>query len=215
MATKLQPLTFPDLEQELGVPYMAPFLKAAAGDRARALRLHAWSNNVGAAFHRPLELVEVAIRKRVDQTLTGEFGIHWWRAPAFLAQASRVTITALGDATSHAAAKGRSGHADVVAEITFGTWVAILRPRFFDLIWRHHVRAAFPGHRRLPFASIAQTTDGLLKLRNAIGHYEPLVDLDLAALHRDLLDVLGWMSPMLQAQAAAMSFVPKVLAARP
>lgn len=215
MATKLQPLTFPDLEQELGIPYMAPFLKAAAGDQVRAVRLHAWNNNAGAAFHRPLELVEVAIRNRVDKTLTAEFGTHWWHAPAFLAQASQVTVRALEDAASHAVAKGRDGHADVVAEITFGTWVAILRPRFFDLIWRHHKRDVFPDHRRLPFASIAQTTDGLLKLRNAIGHYEPLVDLDLASLHQALLEVLGWMSPMLQAQAAAMSFVPKVLAARP
>lgn len=215
MATKLQPLTFPALEQELGVPYMAPFLVAAAGNQARAVRLHAWNNDVGAAFHRPLELVEVAIRNRVDRALTAEFGTHWWHAPAFLAQASQVTIAALDDASDHAVAKGRMGHADVVAEITFGTWVAILRPRFFDLIWRHHARQVFPGHRHRPFRSIAQTVDGLLKLRNAIGHYEPLVDLDLATLHQDLLEVLGWMSPMMQAQASATSFVPKVLAARP
>ncbi|KQM98017.1 hypothetical protein [Sphingomonas sp. Leaf25] len=215
MATKLQPLTFADFEQELGVPYMAPFLKFALGDQTRAVRLHAWNNNVGAAFHRPLELVEVAIRNRIDKALTVEFGTHWWHAPKFLAQASQVTIAALDEASKHAEAKGRDGHADVVAEITFGAWVAILRPRYFDLIWRHHASQVFPGHRRLPFRSIAQTIDGLLKLRNAIGHHEPLLDLDLRGLHEDLLTVLGWMSPMMQAQASATSFVPKVLAGRP
>lgn len=215
MASVPQPLTFLMLEQELGVDYMAPFLTAAAGDRARAVRLHTWNSNVGAAFHRPLEWVEVAIRNRSDAALTTEFGPHWWHAPLFRAQATHVTLDALANAVARAASKGREAHADVITEITLGTWVAILRPRFFDVFWRHHHRTVFPNHRRLSFSSISQTADRILRLRNAIGHHEPLLAYDLAALHQDAIDVLGWMSVPMQNQALGMTFVPKVLAARP
>jgi hypothetical protein len=215
MATVLQPLTYADLEQELGVGYMAPYLVAASGDFARAVRMHTWNADVGAAFHRPLSLVEVAIRNRADAALTTVFGLHWWLAPDFLDQATVVTRSALAAAAAHATARGRGGHAAVVAEITFGTLVAILRPRFFDLVWRVHQRAVFPNRRGSRFASIATTADRLLRLRNAIVHHEPLLAMDLAALHQDLLDTLGWMSHQLQAQAQAISFVPTVLAARP
>ncbi|HEX4694477.1 hypothetical protein [Sphingomonas sp.] len=208
-------MTFAALEQEFGVAHMAPYLAAAGGLQARAVRLHTWNSNVGAAFHRPLGILEVAIRSRADLALTTVFGPHWWQDQDFLDQATVVTRRAVADAVAHAQARGRVAHDDVVAEITFGTWVAILRPRFFDLVWRAHQRTMFPNRWGMKFASVATTADGLLRLRNAIVHYEPLLAMNLADLHQDLLDMLGWMSHQLAAQVHAVSFVPKVLADRP
>lgn len=213
MATALQPLTFSALQQLYGRAYMAHFLRAAAGDHDRAALFQEWNGHVAAAFHHPLESVEVLLRRVVDDAFSAEFGLHWWSSSAFQAAAQPETVAAIGRAIHRAGS--RASHHQVVAALSFGNLAALVRPRFFDSVWRLHLAASFPHHRGHGFHLIGSKAYGLVKLRNAIGHHDPVIGFDLGSLHADVLVLLRWMSPLLAQHVALRSSVPRLLTTRP
>jgi hypothetical protein len=200
---------------EYGAPYMRQFKSAARGSTARAVLLQEWNVEIGAAFHAELGSVEIALRRRADDAFTAEFGAFWWNDHRFIALAPTATSAKIASTVSRLTPAQRLDHHAVVAELAFGTWVALVRGRFFDRVWRHHLCSAFPHLHPRPFADIAAVAQRLLALRNAIGHHRPVVRRPLRQLHDDVLKILGWMSMPLQVHAAASSAVPRLLLTRP
>ena len=56
------------------------YLTGAGHDESRALALYLWNAQVGAAFHIPLQAVEVALRNSVNHALVAKFGAEWWKS---------------------------------------------------------------------------------------------------------------------------------------
>lgn len=63
----------PDVEQSLSAARMAPYLRAAGGNRDVAGRLYVWNARAASAFHLPLQIAEVGLRNRVDRALRARF----------------------------------------------------------------------------------------------------------------------------------------------
>jgi len=51
-----------DLEASLSAERLGTYLAVTVGDRAGAVGLHAWNTAIGAAFHGPLQVLEVTLR---------------------------------------------------------------------------------------------------------------------------------------------------------
>lgn len=89
-------------------------------------------------------------------------------------------------------------------------------------MWRPCLRSAYPGVSVLQRRDVYDRLDHLNNLRNRVAHHEPVhgpiighVNADLAALHGELLELLGWLNPHIRAWVQTNSRVPALLARKP
>ena len=114
----------------------------------------------------------------------------------------------------------------MVADLTFGFWVALLRVgRRLDLaghradyettLWRPALRREFPHRAKLTRAAAHHALDPLRKLRNQLAHHKPIPACRLDEDHARILEVAGWISPAARAWIERSSRVPLLLDAAP
>lgn len=196
---------------------VAHFLRAAGRDAVRALALHDWNEAMGAAFYQPLQKVELGLRVKVESAMAAAYGVVWFAEPAFL----RVNDWAVHEeiATASRRLMKDSVHVDadgLMAKASFGLWVGLMRPIFNPPVWMTHLRTAFPslpdGEGRHDLAVLAARA---AFLRNRIDHHEPLIGLDISALHTDVMTLLHWIDPGLAARAKAGCTVQQLLRTKP
>ena len=189
--------TFCVLEEAFSPRRMQTYLDAAEGNHGNAAWLYARNAQLGAAFHGPLQALEVALRNAMHARLEERFGSQWY------------TNTAAG-LDSHAqdsvARVLRSGvrvqSADqFVASMSLGFWVRLVgrggsvngcrRANYDRTLWRPALHRVFPGRSR---REVHGRLDSLRQLRNRIAHHEPILDRDLNRDYGVLLEVVGWIS---------------------
>ena len=67
-----------ELETSLSPDRLGTYLRAANGDRAKAVRLYTWNTAVSAAFYGPLQALEVALRNAMNRSLESAYGSSWY-----------------------------------------------------------------------------------------------------------------------------------------
>lgn len=120
----------------------------------------------------------------------------------------------------HAAAPN---HDDIVAHITFGTWVKLLPSRRDSQgriepsgqrgLWVNALRHSFPHHPD-PLV-IHHWANRLHLLRNRIAHVEPLIATDVMRYHRSAARLLRAIDPAMGDWYAGISRIPEVYRRRP
>lgn len=84
---------------------------------------------------------------------------------------------------------------NLVAELNFGFWVNIFN-LYYDTLWRHCLRQAFtPQTGSLERKQLSKNLHPILKLRNRIAHYEPILDYDLPKMQQDIIDIVRLIEP--------------------
>jgi len=205
------------LEPALSSARLGPYLVASGFDAGRALRLYLWNARMGAAFHVPIQAVEVGLRNRSDVALTRAFGTDWWREPQcldVLDEERRADLALVLRRMKHRGLPEVTGQ--VVAGLSFGFWVGLLQGRYNPPLWGSQVRSAFPS---LPpdrgRKSLASAAARVVHLRNRIGHHEPIFKLDLNAEFATVMSLLGWISPTKQDWVRPHCDVPSLLREKP
>ena len=83
----------------------------------------------------------------------------------------------------------------MVAELSFGLWVNLFNFPY-EKIWRFPLRHAFAGYKgTLERREISKKLHPILKLRNRIAHYEPILGYDLPKMQQDIADIVRWIEP--------------------
>lgn len=193
------------LETSLSPERMETYVRAAGGDKEKALRLYTWNTAVSAAFYGPLQGLEVALRNAAHRQLSACYGEDWYDNPACGFDAG--TLDRI-DAARRSLSRGnyRVDPPHMVAELPFGFWVSLLgrggRGRAPDTskrdyektLWRKCLYKTFP-HARLSRSGAHKPLDYLRTFRNRIAHHEPIFDRHLEADFRSILEVCGWICP--------------------
>lgn len=114
-------------------------------------------------------------------------------------------------------------HDDIVAHITFGTWVKLLptkrdpqgriSPSAQRGLWENALRHSFPHHPD-PLV-IHHWANRLYLLRNRIAHVEPLIATDVMSYHRSAARLLRAIDPTMGDWYAGISRIPEVYRRRP
>ena len=185
----------------------ATYLKLARGDRRRALKLYAYNAALGGAFHGPLQALEVTLRNAAHDTMTTASSVRWFESPQ-LYQPQRDALTKAKDKLG--VGMGTLDPGRIVAELSFGFWVALFAKRYEAALWRTTLYRCFdptPARRHLH-----DRLNSLLTLRNRVAHHEPIVRRKLQADHDAILWVLGMLSPEIADWVRHHSRVPQVLA---
>jgi hypothetical protein len=177
-----------------------------------ALRLYWWNVELSAAFYGPLHCLEVALRNALHDRLAPAYGrADWWDVAPLGDDGRRAVGRALGKLRRRGVVAYTAD--DVVAELTLGFWVSLLRRRADRTLWVPVLHAAFPGYsgRRV---RLHQDLETIRLFRNRVMHYEPIHDRPLAVRHAMLYQVLGYLGPDFAARTRVLDRVPEVLAQR-
>jgi hypothetical protein len=199
---------------------LRPYERVTSGDADRA---HEWNTGLSAALFEDLAYFEVFLRNACHNPhqvvpTQGRY-LCWYLDPVLDLRSSQDVAEARLRATrgNRAETAGR-----VVAELTFGVWRFLHVRRYEATLWTPCLRHVYPHqspHRR---NDVYVRLDHLNTLRNRVAHHEPIhstnvgnTGLDIAALHNEMLELLGWIEPAIALWLQGRSRVPPQLAQRP
>jgi hypothetical protein len=229
--TTASPGPGPWVETWLSPPRFARYLQAAGGDRARALALYEWNAGLGAAMLHDLAHLEVALRNAYDRA-----GSAAWSGPGHWLVQGGTTLFApllrtkrtgggrrridvnkkqreLLEAAIRAAGGPAAPPGKVVAELMFAFWRYLTSSAHEKTVRVPFLFRAFPpGTARV---DVDAKLGRLHELRNRVAHHEPLLGLNVATLHRDLLALATALSAELRTHIDATTAVPSLLTQRP
>ena len=171
-----------------------PYLEACDGGSTRAMELYDWNVRISASLWELLTYLEVALRNRIDErlqlaSLTTD---HWTSNLEQLGLAKDERLKAeLRKARERIKRNGKALTAgQTVSELPFGFWVAILSRRSRKL-WPE-LATGFRGMPTRKPDELHRLVVVMHGLRNRIGHHHRVWNLDIAAIHADLLKLASF-----------------------
>ncbi len=183
------------LESSLSTERLEKYLSHAGGDFDQALFLYERNMRIASAFYIPLQCLEVCLRNKMHDELTRKYGVDWYvnGQPGFNREAV-ILISNVVHEIGKAKASVKPGA--VVAELSFGFWVSILGRRYDATVWRAALTKAFQENgKNMKRDRVHSRLNVLRRFRNRVAHHEPIFDRDLAAVHAELIEAIGWLCP--------------------
>lgn len=183
------------LEPFLSRERLDPYLKFCAQDRLRAFKLHEANRLLSQAIYGPLQKSELVLRNSLSLQLKVGLRTNTWYELAVFAEPESRQITKaksyLGDACKTVTPPR------MVAALSFGFWVGLLRSSYARTLWNTCLHRAFPANPSLKHKDAHDRFTAILRLRNRVAHHEPLI-----FRHRNLLqdvdritEALSWIEP--------------------
>jgi hypothetical protein len=192
--------------------------RAAGFHPDSAHRLYLWNAAVGQSFHFPLQTVEVSLRNVIHLALADIFGLNWTADPACrnMLRPKQVEDITKAERRHYSIHTAAASTPQIVASLSLGFWVAMLRRDYNRSIWATHTQHAFPHLRHNEsIGSVSQTATKIQDLRNRIFHQEPLIGHDLMGDYSAILRMIGWICPDMRDWTKLHTSVPRVVRERP
>jgi len=167
----------------------ARYLTWCQGDQGIAHKLYARNVALAEAFYTPLHTLEIVLRNQVDQAMRQAYGNTWHDNPAVLGPYLQVKVNDAHRRLDPLGPSKTRGH--VVAEMSFGFWTAMFN-RHQHHLWKH-LKPVFKAAKGLQRRDVSGKLDDIRGLRNRVAHYEPIVQLDLMALYKEIDTLTGWL----------------------
>ncbi|WP_336794216.1 Abi family protein [Gordonia malaquae] len=209
------------IETFLGPARFTLYLDAMNGHTEHAEDLYQWNTEFGGALHSQLCHVEIMVRNAIDRALSDwnqnqGYPREWTRpqsaAPLLFAmsgdkidEARKQAAKSAGTREHGHARKGAAvTHDDVVSQMTFGNWCALLgttggRARLSKAqdLWSQGLHQAFPHAHPTDNGRhyVATRMERLRKLRNRVSHHENLLAVNAENRIADMLGVLRTLGP--------------------
>lgn len=192
--------------------------RAAGFNAESAHRLYLWNVAVGQSFHFPLQTVEVCLRNVIHLALVDIFGANWASDQHCrnILRPKQVDDIIKAERRHYSIYAAAATTPQIVASLSLGFWVAMLRKDYNQHIWATHVAHAFPHLAASETIShVSRTGTKIQDLRNRIFHQEPLIGQNLSADYSAILLMIGWICPEMKAWTRANTSVPRVIRERP
>jgi hypothetical protein len=181
-------------------------------------RLYLWNAAVGQSFHFPLQTVEVCLRNVIHLALVDIYGQNWSADPACRntlrpKQADDITKA---ERRHYSIYKAAATTPQIVASLSLGFWVGMLRKDYNQTIWSTHTAHAFPHLKPSEtIVDVSRTGSLIQDLRNRIFHQEPLIGHNLTMEYSTILRMIGWICPEMRDWTRTHTSVPRVIRERP
>lgn len=213
-----------DLTREVSSPRLARYRPLGGSDLDMAVN-YLWNMALAEAFNPSLAALEVGLRNSIHNALTDRYATDRWFSHQDFASNRNLgreltrALDRLGGPNTPPAA------GQVVAEFHFFYWTTILSGYYHRLLWNPHraalLKTVFPhltGHQ-FQRHQIHERYNTIRMFRNRVMHNEPVLFgfvhagkrmVPLAAMHRDIVEAIGWASPRLQASVSLLDRFPDV-----
>lgn len=191
------------------------YIDACNGDDRKAFRLYSWNIAVGNAFFALLLSVEVILRNSINDALANYYKVEDWFARDDL-NFDDGAKRKIKDAKKKLGIKENEpfNSNSLIAEITFGYWTDLLSNRYEMTLWRPALRKIFFNVEKLTREEAYVLLKSQRQLRNRIAHHNIIFDRNLEQDYKDILKVIGWMSPDSEKWVSSVSRIPMLLANR-
>ncbi|MEV4345800.1 hypothetical protein AB0J83_15115 [Actinoplanes sp. NPDC049596] len=204
------------MRKAFSVPRLDAYARAADHDFAVAERLYWWNVEISGAFYGPLHCLEVTFRNALHNELCVAFTRNdWWATAPLQSHGLRMVV----EARDKCARRGRRlvSEDDIVAELPFGFWTSLLsnnrHSQYDRRLWVPCLHRAFP-HYRGQRRDLHDQLEAMRLLRNRIMHHEPIHYRDLAADHRKIYRLIGFIDTTAAREALGMDRVAAILRRR-
>lgn len=153
------------------------------------------------ALYGPLQMAEVTLRNALHDTLADKTGTDTWYQQVSLPEWQRQQVADAQRRLKNVKRPQSPGR--IVAELTFGFWVGFFtRPHMTSGLAYHLAKTAFThapkAERNVPH--LAARWQKVRDLRNRVFHHERILHWrDLEAQHLQILQLIGWINPELEA----------------
>ena len=187
------------------------YLKRASGAHRPAMQMYTWNIALGSAFHGPLQALEVTLRNATHDQLASRYSDLWFHNPDLLKRNQLNSVRSAASELERQKKQGTAGR--IVAELSFGFWVALFAKRYEALLWRTDLNRIFtPRPNR---QELYDQLNRLRTLRNRVAHHEPILQRDLQTDYQKLLWILKMLSPEAASWVTHHSRVLEVLETKP
>lgn len=207
---------------------LSSYLQDSDNDLERALALYAWNGRIASAFLEDIGRLEVVLRNRFDEALTGLValagnGLSWLDQPHLfpgrhgkeaLAVISKVKCR-IRNEDKNATAKSR-----IISDLSFGFWRYLCAERHHTSLWVPALASLFPNHVT-PRAAARIRSDVEFRmeqlhfLRNRVAHHEPIHRRNLVREANFIHELAAWMCVDTCKWIVELSRVHSALASRP
>ncbi len=192
--------------------------RAAGFNIESAQRLYLWNAAVGQSFHFPLQTVEVSLRNVIHLALVDIYGQDWSSLPNCRntlkpRQADEITKA---ERRHYSINQSAASTPQIVASLSLGFWVSLLRRDYNHMIWNTHTQQAFPHLAQgQTMSDVSATGTNIQNLRNRIFHQEPLLGNNLMDDYSAIIRMIGWICPVMKDWTKSNTSVPRVIREKP
>jgi len=185
------------LENFLSTERLHTYLRLAEGNERKAIDLYVENLRQCQIFYFKLHWLEIGLRNVINRQLSEKYGDQWFNNPRIgLNEKDKLQIQKAKNNLEKERKSLTNGN--LISELNFGFWVNIFN-LYYDTLWRHCLRQAFtPKTGVLERKQLSKRLHPILKLRNRIAHYEPIVDYDLPKIGQDIIDIVQLIEPNIE-----------------
>jgi hypothetical protein len=165
------------LETSLSPGCLALYEELARGNLSDSLKLYCWNTSLSQCLYWPLHAFEVSLRNAMADRMADAYGNDWYeKIPEF---SKRRGTTDNTEAEHVEKAKRKLdedgllyGHDNIVAAISMGFWLGLLKDEYREKLWEPLFSNIFPMiDREETFRKVNQ----IKRLRNSVAHHEPIL----------------------------------------
>ncbi|MCY4031896.1 MAG: Abi family protein [Hyphomicrobiales bacterium] len=219
-----------NIRKSLSKDRFARYLAATDGNRKEALYLYAWNAAIGAAFHAPLQALEVTLRNQVHEHLTEKHGVQWYDHPAMKLGQKNLDQLELTKSKLKNSFYPISP-SNVIESLSFGFWTDLFTRSYEENLWHPTLCKAFPYHNGpIERKKALNRLTKLKRFRNSVAHHEAIFQIGIKKMnlkgmnvreegiknlrnyYQEILETIGWMSPSKKEWVEAHSRVEEILA---
>ena len=192
------------LETTLSPGRLALYEKLSAGNLEDALKLYCWNIGLSQTLYWPLHVFEVTLRNAMADQMYDTYADDWYEK---IASFSNSRSRKENDEAVHVIKAKRKldedgftyGHDKIVAAISLGFWLGLLKLEYKDKLWDPLFSKIFPMLER---EEVFRKVNQIKRLRNNVAHHEPILVFlpkgDKRELFRDykvILKMIRWICP--------------------
>lgn len=213
------------VEAHLSRDRLTQYLQETGNDLKSATRLYVWNTELLAAFHWPLQALEVGFRNALNVELCRAYSPPWYDNKSFLALDSaqpepRLNVKIAEAKQKLVQHKKLINTPDMVAALDFGFWTYLLSKFLEPTLWAPALHRAFPRFaavtgKVLTRPPVARGISGLREFRNRVSHHEPIFYRDLRRDYGKVLAVCSWLDVDVRPWIEHHSTLDGVLASKP
>ena len=173
---------------------LTKYMIAAGGDPEVALAIYGWNIQISEAFFPLLSAAEVCLRNTVSARLIQVYGHKWWDKPQFHLLIRKRGKGIVLRTQNRLARKGPVTSGKMIAELSFGFWVQMLKPETEAALWAP-MHASFSDlPRTITYAQFYERCNQVKEFRNRIFHHEPIIERDILYEYGKILELITWIS---------------------
>ena len=180
------------IEKSLSPDRFNSYVIQAKGDRNKAILLYERNTELSEALFGVIQGVEITLRNSIHRTLQRDKGFDAWYDHIHLERSESEALRLAKDTVQRHYKPVTPPR--VVAQLSFGFWVRLTAGVYEKTLWVPYLNAVFPSKMSRSFLN-----NRLLKikeLRNGIAHHERISKRDLQRDYEDILETIGWLSPI-------------------